>query len=143
MTSTRIKQTFDELGINGFRPLRNLLLVRTNPMPEKTGSLFLPPKMSTLYGSLRGDSQLVTAEVLAAGPKATVLPGEQIVFIRLHYAWWKFLSDKTSVGWIQEANVWGQAELEEGDTYADLIVMVPTLKPDSVAEPLPPQMVQP
>lgn len=115
----RIADTFFELGINSFRPLRDLVLVRSNPMPEKTGSIYLPNKLATFFGLLP-NLQLITAIVLSAGPKATVLPGEDIVFLRLNFAWWKIMEDRTVVGWIQEANVLGRPELEPGDTYADL-----------------------
>lgn len=117
--SDRISATFAELGINSFRPMRDLVLVRSNPMPQKTGSIYLPNKLATFFGLLP-NLQLITATVLSAGPKATVLPGEDIVFMRLNFAWWKIMEDGTVVGWIQEANVFGWSELEPGDTFADL-----------------------
>lgn len=115
----RVKETFAELEINSFRPLRDLVLVRSNPMPVKTGSIYLPNKLTTFFGLLP-NMQLITATVIAAGSKATVLIGEEIVFLRLNFIWWKVMEDRTVVGWIQEANVLGRPELEPGDTYADL-----------------------
>lgn len=65
------------------RPHNDWILVRTEPLPERSGSLFLPDK-----------GRVYTAEVLAVGPgKLTkkgvrtppqVRPGERIAFLRWH-----------------------------------------------------------
>lgn len=116
------KRTFDELQVPGFRPLRDVLLVRTNPMPLRTGSIFLPNKLTSFYGELP-HMQPITAIVLTAGPKAVAKPGDQIAFMRLHFIRWETLEDKTVAGWISEANVFGWADLDPGDTFADLRVV--------------------
>lgn len=118
-----IKQTFDEMGIPGFRPLRALILVRANPVPTKTsGGIYLPTKLTSFFGELP-HMQPITATVLAAGPKATVKPGEVIAFLRLHFSWWMKLEDGSYVGWLlDEANIIGWADLDPGDTFADLRV---------------------
>lgn len=117
-----IKKTFDEMGIPGFRPLRSVVLVRANPVPKKTGEIFLPEKLASFFGELP-HMQPITATVLAAGPKATVKPGEMIAFMRLHFSWWMKLEDGSYVGWLQdETHVIGWADLDPGDTFADLRV---------------------
>lgn len=116
-----IKDTFAEMGINGFRPLRDLILIRSNPMPVKTGSILLPLRQTTFYGELP-NLVIVTAIVIAAGPKATVVPGDQIAFMRLNFIRWDYMQDRTVLGLIQEANIFGWADLDPGDEFADLRV---------------------
>ena len=119
------RRTFTEIGIKGFRPLRDLVIVRTNPMPQKTGSIYLPPKLQTFYGELP-HMQPITGIVLVAGPKAIVKPGDQVAFMRLYWATWDRLEDGTYVGWIQEPNLIGHVDLDPGDQFADLrVVFVP------------------
>jgi hypothetical protein len=117
--SDLIAATFAEMDIPGFKPWRDLVFVRTNPMPQKTGSIYLPTKLASFYGELP-NLQLITATVIAVGPKTTVLPGETVVFMRLYFAYWRRMEDGTYFGWIQEPNLTGFAELDPGDTYADL-----------------------
>jgi hypothetical protein len=114
-----VAETFAEMGIVGFKPWRDLVFVRTKPMPQKTGSIYLPNKLASFYGELP-NMQLVTAIVVAVGPKTTLLVGDHIVFLRLNFAYWRRMEDGTYFGWIQEPNVYGWVELDPGDTYADL-----------------------
>lgn len=118
---TRVKQTFEEMGIDGFRPWRDLVFVRTNPMPIKTGSILLPFKATSFFGQLP-NLAAISAVVLAAGPKATCKPADGVVFMRTNFAWWMAMEDLTYVGWIQEANLLGGYELSPGDTFADIRV---------------------
>lgn len=120
-TAEKIQKTFEELGIKGFRPWRDLLIIRTNPMPKKTGSIYLPEKLTTFYGELP-HLQPITGMVIAAGPKATVPVGDHVAFMRLHFARWQTLEDGTVVGWIQEAHVEGHVDLDPDETFADLRV---------------------
>jgi hypothetical protein len=113
-----IKKTFDELGIKSFRPLRKTLLLRTERIPDKVGSIFVPPKLATFYGELP-HMQPILAFVLAAGPKATVRAGDRILFMRLHFARWQTLEDGTVCGWIDEANILGWADPENADARSD------------------------
>lgn len=122
MDTDIVKKTFEEMGIPGFRPLRSVVLVRANPVPKKTGSIYLPEKLTSFFGELP-HMQPITATVLAAGPKASLKPGETIAFLRLHFSWWMKLEDGSYVGWLlDEANIIGYADLDPGDTFADLRV---------------------
>jgi hypothetical protein len=90
-------------------------------MPKKTGLIYLPEKLTTFYGELP-HMQPIVATVLAAGPEATVKPGELVAFLRLYFARWMTLDDRTVVGWLlSEENLLGMADLE-GDIVADLRV---------------------
>lgn len=106
----RVEETWTELGFR-FRPLRNVVLVRTDPLPTVTeGGIIIPDKLTSFYGELP-HVQLVTATVLASGPKADLQPGEKICFQRLFFARWLEMGDKTLVGWIaDERNVVGWVE---------------------------------
>jgi hypothetical protein len=56
-------------------PVNDWVLVRTDPLPEKQGSIFLPQK-----------GLVYTATVLAIGPKvkSDLKKGEKVAFIRWH-----------------------------------------------------------
>lgn len=119
---SRVKQTFEEMKINGFRPARDLIFVRTNPMPTKTGTgIMLPPRAITLFGELPNLSA-VSAVVIAVGPKAHCKPADGVVFLRTNFAWWMAMEDRTYVGWIPEEHLLGRYELSPGDTFADIRV---------------------
>jgi hypothetical protein len=120
-SALKVKRAFEEAGIKGFRPWRDLLLIRTNPMPVRTGSIFLPVKMTTFYGELP-NLQPVTAIVLSSGPDATLKPGDQIAFLRTNFIRWDYFEDRTVLGFIEEKHVFGHADLDPGETFADLRV---------------------
>lgn len=103
----KLRRTFDELGIKGFRAMRKMLLVRTEALPQKIGLIYVPPKLATFYGELP-HLQNIYAMVLAAGPKADCKPLDRVVFQRLYFARWQHMEDGTVVGWIDEANVYGR-----------------------------------
>ena len=107
-----VGRTWKELG-HSIRPLRYVILVRTDPLPTKTISgLHLSPKMTNFYGELP-HVQLITATVLSSGPKAVLEPGDKVCFQRLFFARYEKMEDGTMVGWIaHEGNVIG---LFEGD----------------------------
>ena len=120
--ATLIKQTFEELEIPGFRPLRNTVILRTHPIPVRTGAIFLPVKLTTFYGELP-HMQPIVATVIAAGPKATCKVGDRVAFLRLHFALWKRCADDTAIGWIaDDGNIIGWVDLDEDEAFADLRV---------------------
>lgn len=105
-----IKATFAEIGIKGIRVPRWLILVRTEPLEQKTpGGLWLPPKLTNFYGELPHLRPLVGL-VLAAGPKAYVKVGDRVAFQRLHFQRWCQMQDGTFVGWIDYNQLHGFAE---------------------------------
>lgn len=100
-----VERTWAEVGCR-VRPLRNMVFLRTLPLEQKVGSLFLPPKMTQFHGELP-HMKTVKAVVVAAGPKAKVQTGEQVCFTRLQFAWWKKLDDGCMLGWINENEITG------------------------------------
>lgn len=104
----QVTEVFDKLGVRGVRPLRRTLIVRTNPLPQKTesGLIWLPSRSTSFYGGLP-HMVLITALVLAAGPKCTVKVGETVIFQRLHFTRWVPYTTDTFVGWIDESQLVG------------------------------------
>lgn len=100
-----VDRTWEELQCE-VRPLNRMVMVRTLPLEQKVGSLWLPPKLTTFHGELPHQKQ-VKAVVLSAGPNTTVTSGEVIAFTRLYFAWWKKLEDGCMVGWIDEQQITG------------------------------------
>lgn len=92
--------TWAEVGYR-VRPLRNMLFVRTEPPPDRIGSIVLPPKLQGFYGPLPA-GVTVTAMVLSAGPKCEAQVGDIVAFIRTPFARWLDFADGTKVGWIPE-----------------------------------------
>lgn len=103
-----VNRTWSEVGYK-ITPLRKMVFVKTDPVPQKVGSLYLPPKLATFYGELP-NLVLVNATVLAAGPKASVRPGDRVCFTRLFFARYCDLQDGTYIGWIEEENLTGRLE---------------------------------
>jgi hypothetical protein len=83
------------------RPLRNILFVRTEPPPEKIGSIYLPPKLQGFFGPLPKGT-VVTAVVMSAGPKCEFEVGDVVGFIRTPFARFHDCKDGSKVGWIPE-----------------------------------------
>lgn len=108
MTMEVVEKTWAEVGCK-VRPIRRWVMVRTLPVEQKIGSLYVTPKESSFYGVLP-HMRNVRAIVLSAGDKAFVKPGEEVVFSRLHFALWKNLEDGCKVGWIDENQLLGYAE---------------------------------
>ena len=103
-----VEATWDEIGCR-IRPLRKMVFVRTLPLEEKVGSLYLPVKMTKFHGELP-HMKTIRGVVLAVGPKATVKSGEQVCFTRLQFAWWKKLNNGCMVGWIDENQLTGYTD---------------------------------
>ena len=103
-----IDRTWQDYG-RKIRPLRKLLVVRTLPTEQRVGSLWLPPTAASLYGPLAHQRQ-VKAIVLAAGPQATVKPGEVIAFTRLYFGYWHKYENDCYLGWIDENQVSGYVD---------------------------------
>ena len=111
-----VEDTFRELGIKSFRFPKGYdrLLIRTHPIPDKVGSVYIAPKLSRFYGELPNMQQIV-ATVLAAGSECTYKVGDNIAFMRLHFAAWQVMEDGTRVGWINESQTMGWVEYDQGD----------------------------
>jgi hypothetical protein len=105
-----VEQTWAEVGCK-VRPLRRMVFVRTLPLAEKIGSIYLPMKMTKFHGELP-HQKTIRAVVLSTGSKCAVKPGEHVCFTRLHFAWWKKLEDGCMVGWIDENQLTGYFEGE-------------------------------
>jgi len=116
MNEELIDLTMKELECKALHPLRWMVFVRTCPLEQKTesGKLWLPPSMTQMYPSMHVELphlRLVRAVILAAGPKAyAAKPGDTVLFKRLHFAYWKKLTDGTYVGWLDYNDLIGFAE---------------------------------
>jgi len=104
-----VEQTWEEVGCRV--RMRNLyVMVRTEPVAQKVGLLWLPPKLQTFFGELP-HKQMIVGRVLSVGDRVKgVSPGDQICFARLHFAWWKRLRDGNYVGWVPAYQVAGHYE---------------------------------
>jgi len=101
-----ITTTWTELG-KKVECLGTKVFVRTEAMPEMIGSLYLPPKKTQFYGELLGIKQFNEATVLSVGPEATLSPGDKICFLRLYFARYEQMEDRTMTGWVDEQNIIG------------------------------------
>lgn len=112
-----VASVWQELG-KRYRPLRRVLIVRTDPQSQSTpGGILLTQKESDLYTGMP-HMRVVKATVLAAGPKASTAVGARVCFQRLHFAWFAKLEDKTLVGTIEEEELVGYLEDEQFLTSA-------------------------
>ncbi len=103
-----IERTWTELG-KRVRPLRNYVWVRTEPRPTHIGSILLPRSLQRFYADLP-HTVLILAKVIAIGPEVLdVKVGDRIAFVRLYFARYEELEDKTLVGYIYEPNIAGYA----------------------------------
>ena len=119
--SELIAKTMEELGVKAIRPMNWLVVVRTEPIPEKTeGGIWLPQVATAFYASWHVEMphmRVVRSRVIAAGPKAHGLkPGDRVAFKRLHFARWMKMSDGTMVGWVDFNQLVGHVE-DEYDPY--------------------------
>ncbi len=103
-----VERTWAELECR-IRPLSRTIMVRTLPIPQKIGSLWLPPKAASFYGGMP-HLVMIRAIVLSAGPKAHVNPGEKVLFQRLWFSRWKGLSDGCYVGYLDAVKLTGIVE---------------------------------
>lgn len=101
-----IDKTWEELG-RKLECVGSRVLVRTEAMPEKIGSIYLPPKQSTYYGQLKGNDVTTTGTILNVGPECTenLQLGDKILFKRLVFAYYEKMKDNTFVGWVNEKDV--------------------------------------
>lgn len=108
----RIEDTWREVGQRA-RPLRDMVFVRTELLPEYVGAIYVPPAYRGNYSGL-AHTVFMRAIVLATGPSCKVLsPGQRVGFSRLFFARWQECEDGTLVGWVPEENVWVREE-EDG-----------------------------
>jgi hypothetical protein len=103
-----IERTWAEVGCR-LRPLKRTVMVRTLPIPQKVGSLWLPAKAASFYGGMPHQI-LIRAIVLSAGPQSHVAPGEKVCFQRLWFSRWKGLSDGCYVGYLDAVKLAGIVE---------------------------------
>jgi hypothetical protein len=100
-----VNKTWEEMG-RKIQPLRNILLVRTDPVSEKVGSIFLPHMKQGFYAGMPHE-MLAHATVLSVGPKVRLKVGDRVCFTRTNFARMQFLQDGTVVGWIQDQHLAG------------------------------------
>lgn len=111
--SELIDATWKECG-SRVRPLRNMVFVRTELLPEYIGSVFIPETLRSSYSQLP-HKVMLQALVIGAGPQCKeVKIGDRVAFSRLFFARWQQMEDKTLVGWLNEDNI--ACECEAGTT---------------------------
>lgn len=99
-----ITETWNEL--NKVLECKNTkILVRTDPVQDKIGSIYLPARKASFYGRIQGQYQWCRATVLAKGPESTVEPGEHVLFTRLAFANLYKMKDNSYVGLVDEEHV--------------------------------------
>lgn len=103
-----VEKTWTEVGWK-IRPLSRKVFLKTLPLETKIGSILLPPKLTSFHGELP-HMKTIFAVVMAAGPEATVKPGEQVCFTRLKFAWLRKLEDGCMFGWIDENDITGYVD---------------------------------
>jgi hypothetical protein len=106
-TKKLIADAWQHLGFK-VRPVGRKVWVRTDPHEQKVGLIWKPPKLASFYGELP-HQVTVAATVLAAGPQATVKPGERVCFTRLYFAHWCQMDDSTYIGYVDSAQLSGYA----------------------------------
>lgn len=110
----RIADTWTEIGQRA-RPLRNVVFVRTELIPEKVGMIYIPPNQRGNYSQLP-HVVMMRAVVLATGPDCKYLKvGDRVAFMRLFFARWHAMEDKTLTGYLPEDNIWAY-DITELDT---------------------------
>jgi hypothetical protein len=108
-----VADTWAEIGRKA-RPLRRMVFVRSEVFNNKTASglLYLPGKIHGFYGGLP-HMRTLYGTILAAGPDATVMVGERVAFTRLYFAiWLPLMEEGAFVGWINENDMIGYADLD-------------------------------
>lgn len=108
-----VAKTWAEIG-KTVRPLRRMVFVRSEVFNNKTASglLYLPGKVHGFYGGLP-HMRTVYGTILAVGPETSVKVGERVAFTRLFFAvWLPLMEEGAFVGWINENDLIGYAELE-------------------------------
>jgi hypothetical protein len=102
--------TWKELGFQ-LKAVGKRMLVRTEVLPQKMGSLYLPSQYSETFGQRLGAKVPITAHVLSKGSRVSdaISVGDRLLFPRLVFGWTHRLADKTYVGWVEEAEVLAHA----------------------------------
>lgn len=101
----RIADTWEEIGLRA-RPLRKMVFVRTELIPEMVGLIYIPPNQRGNYSQLP-HVVMMRALVLSTGPDCKVLKvGDRVAFMRLFFARWHHMEDKTLTGYLDEDNIW-------------------------------------
>jgi len=106
------QDTWDELGFK-LSAVEDKVLVRTHPMPEKIGLIYMPTKLTGFYGKLQGQYQQCYATVLSVPKDSVVKQGEIICFSRLAFANLYKMKDNTLVGFVSDNNIELAIESEE------------------------------
>jgi hypothetical protein len=113
-----VQATWAELGVQGVRPTRSMVFLRTEkPRLMTDGGIIMPNATGGFYGGLP-KGRFVWATVLVCGPDChEVQAGDIVLFGRGHFARWgdtaagrQALEDGALVGWIDESNIEGVLE---------------------------------
>lgn len=97
-----VRETFEQLGMLNFIPMRRDVLVRTDKVPSiSEGGIVFPPGSASFYSSLPSE-KTVRATVLSTYEGCTSLkPGDRVMFSRGFFARLTQLGkEEEYVGWV-------------------------------------------
>ena len=103
-----VEETWKKIGCR-VKAIRDTVFVRTHPLPQmtKSGLLHLPPKEAEHYGHLpKGRHVMATVLSCGSGVKS-VKCGDNVCFMRMPFSRWKYMGDRTLIGWIKEEDLIG------------------------------------
>lgn len=113
----RVIQTWAQYG-RKIRSTEDRVILRTDPPPQKVGSIFLSPKQQSFW-SQTDIGRMVVGTVLAVGPKVSgISVGDRVVFDRLHFAWLHQFAHDDYIGYVKYEMVLALADgpLTEGES---------------------------
>lgn len=105
-----VSQTWEEMGRH-IKARNNVVFVRTRPAPIMTdGGILIPDAQRSFYNGLPNpgggnNPKLVWATVLSVSDDGEVSEGDDVLFMRLDFAWIHKCSDRTLVGWVKEESI--------------------------------------
>lgn len=109
-----VEAVWHELGVGSYRAVNDRVIVRTWPIPEKIGSIWLPDTARSFYKGLP-HSKLVRATVLAVPRGIALTVGAAVAFPQTFFIKLHRLVDDTFVGAVHAKYLHGQVCPEPGD----------------------------
>lgn len=100
-----VSQSWEEVG-HRVRPHRKKVMVRTQSLPEQTsGGIYIPK--SGFYDGM-ANQKIIEGTIISKGSDvSTVSVGEKVIFMRIVFARYWQMEDKTFVGWVDEHELLG------------------------------------
>ncbi len=104
VTETLRAQGYSFEGSEKIRPLRDILMVRTDAPPQKfSGSnLYLSPKLTDFYGAMPKEVTTYATVMSIGRDTKTVKVGDRVAFTRIFFAMLADLPDLAKFGYVRE-----------------------------------------